>query len=394
MGRSGTQRGLILAILLITRVALSLAQAASEPGKVPETLTLEQAVARAQANEPVFAAARAEQKALALDRTSARVAMLPTAIYHNQAIYTQHNGVPASRIGQTADAPSPIFIANNAVREYASQALLNETIGVAQFAAIRLADAHAARAAAELEVARRGLIVTVVTLFQAVGSGRGKLAIANEAAAEADDFLSMTRRREQAREAAHADVLKASLQQQQRQRESLDAAATAAKAQVELGALLYPDPVTEYRLQTDDPPVLPSHAEIDALATRNNPEIRSAQAAAQVSAAETSSASAALLPELALNFTYGIDATNFGVNGPDGIRNLGYSMSATLGHSGVRLADDGTQDQSGPPSSKRCERGTDRGAAPPARQPCAVVCRSGCGQSATRFAEGECGHRT
>ena len=37
-----------------------------------------------------------------------------------------------------------------------------------------------------------------------------------------------------------------------------------------------------------------------------------------------------MLPELTLNVTYGIDATNFGVNGPDGIHNLGYSLSATL----------------------------------------------------------------
>ena len=34
--------------------------------------------------------------------------------------------------------------------------------------------------------------------------------------------------------------------------------------------------------------------------------------------------------QLPLNFTYGIDATNFGVNGPNGIHNLGYSMSAQL----------------------------------------------------------------
>jgi outer membrane protein TolC len=33
---------------------------------------------------------------------------------------------------------------------------------------------------------------------------------------------------------------------------------------------------------------------------------------------------------LNLNFTYGIDATNVGVNGPEGIRNLGYAMSAQL----------------------------------------------------------------
>jgi outer membrane protein TolC len=322
-------RGLAV-LLFATSAAVSRAQTATEAAKPIETLSLEQVIARAQANEPAFAAALAEQKALALDRTNARVALLPTATYHNQAIYTQPNGVAASRIGQTANAPSPIFIANNAVREYASQGVFNETFGATQFAAIRLADANAARAAAELEIARRGLVATVVSLFQTVSSSGSKLAVASEAATEAVQFLDITRKREAAREAAHADVLKAQLQQQQRQRELIDAQAAAAKAQVELGALLYPDPVTEYKLQNDDMPALPPRAQVDALARDNNPEVRSAQASALAGAAETLSAKAALLPDLALNFTYGIDATNFGANGPDGIHNLGYSMSATL----------------------------------------------------------------
>ena len=39
---------------------------------------------------------------------------------------------------------------------------------------------------------------------------------------------------------------------------------------------------------------------------------------------------AAYLPDLGLNVTYGIDAPQFAVNGPDGVRNLGYSASVTL----------------------------------------------------------------
>ena len=184
----------------------------------PETLTLEQAIARATANEPAFAAAAAEQKAAGLDRKIARTALLPTATYHNQVIYTQPNGVPASRIGQTTNAPAAIFIANNAVREYASQGVFNETLGLGQVGAIRLADASAARAQAELEVARRGLVTTVVSLFYGVGTGEGRVRIAREALDEANHFVDLTGRREAAREAAHADVLKAQLAQQQRLR--------------------------------------------------------------------------------------------------------------------------------------------------------------------------------
>ena len=49
-----------------------------------------------------------------------------------------------------------------------------------------------------------------------------------------------------------------------------------------------------------------------------------------MSDAEVLAARAAYLPDLALNFTYGIDAPQFAAKGPDGVRNLGYSASATL----------------------------------------------------------------
>ena len=46
--------------------------------------------------------------------------------------------------------------------------------------------------------------------------------------------------------------------------------------------------------------------------------------------ADVRSARAAYLPDLGLNFTYGIDAPQFAKRGPDNVRNLGYSISGTL----------------------------------------------------------------
>lgn len=296
-----------------------------------ETLTLEQAIARASANEPAFAAALAAQKSAVLDRKIARTAFLPTATYHNQVLYTEPNGVPTSRIGQTTNAPAPIFIANNAVREYASQGVFDEKLGLGQIGAVRLADAQAAFAQAELEVARRGLVATVVALFYDAGAGPGKVQVAQQALDDANHFVDLTEKREAAREAAHADVLKAQLQQQQRQRDLVDAQLAGEKARIELGVLLYPDPERAFRVaMAAVPESLPELAAVQGLAAKANPELRSALATVQVSQAETYTAQSALLPELAINATYGIDATNFGINGPDGIHNLGYSLSAQL----------------------------------------------------------------
>src|SRR5215471_7754561 len=55
-------------------------------------ITLDEAIHRAQANEPAFAASLAESKAAALDRSIARASLLPGAVYHNQVLYTQPNG--------------------------------------------------------------------------------------------------------------------------------------------------------------------------------------------------------------------------------------------------------------------------------------------------------------
>lgn len=321
---------LIAGIVAFSNSAAAQAVSSSASGSNTLTLSLDDAIRRAESNEPNFAAASAEQRLLLLERKDARAALLPVARYHNQLIYTQPNG-QSNRIGQTKNEPSPVFIANNAVREYASQAVINDTLGLSQVGAIRLADANAARATAELEVARRGLVATVVILFYGTQTQADRVIIAGRAFAEADHFVHTAERREAARESAHADVIKAQIQQQQREREMVEAQLGLEKARLELGVLLFPDPSTPYSLALDDEPKsLPERATIDAAARRNNPELRSALASLQITQANMYVSRAALLPELGLNLTYGIDAPQFAHNGPDQTRNLGYSASATL----------------------------------------------------------------
>ncbi len=304
--------------------------AAQANAGAPQMVTLSEAIARAQKSEPAFAATRAEAGALALDRSIARAGLLPSVLYHNQYIYTQPGSTGSTITSSGAQVPPVVFIANNAVHEYVSQASINETVGLRQFADVQLASANAARAAAELEIARRGLVAAVVGLYFGLAASEHKVHVAERAASESSSFTDLTAKREAAREVAHADVVKAQLLQQQRQRDLADARLAADKARLELGVLLFPDPRTPYVTEPSAPPALASRADVEASAAAHNAELKSALAALRAGDAAVLGARAAYLPDVGLNFSYGIDAAQFAVNGPGGFNNLGYSAVATV----------------------------------------------------------------
>jgi outer membrane protein TolC len=320
----------LCATLIFSGATLSAQSAAllSAPAAVQQ-VSLDEAVHLAEKNEPVFAATLAQARIARLDHSVAVAGLLPSVTYHNQYLFTQGNG-SNDRIGQTTTSSAPRFIANNAVHEYASQGVVNETLGLQQFSAVSRATAQEAQASAEEEIARRGLFSAVVSLYYGVAAADTKLAVIERAANEADHFFNLTQQREQAREAAHADVIKAELTQQQRTRDVEDAKLAASKAHLELGVLLFADPRTAFQTEATTPAVLPDRAGVEADASKNNAELKRALAALHASEADVLSARAAYLPDLGLNFTYGLDAPQFSINGPDATRNLGYSASATL----------------------------------------------------------------
>ena len=307
--------------------------AAGPPGaNAPVVITLDDAIRLAQASEPSYAAAAAANRNAGMDKSIARSGLLPNVAYFNQGLYTEPNGAHG-QVGQGGpDTPDlPKFIANNGVREYFSQAIVNETVGLGPVAAVRHADAAAAMASAEQEIARRGLVVAVTSLFFSSLAAEHKLAAAEQARQEAADFTRLTTEREQAREVAHADVVKAQLVEQQRIRDAEDAQLAAEKTRLELGVLLFPDPRTPYTLSAPAAEApLASKEEVEQAAAKNNPELKSALATLAMNNADVQSAWGALLPNVGMNVTYGIDAPQFAANGPNGVRNLGYSASLTV----------------------------------------------------------------
>ena len=292
-------------------------------------ITLDQAIAAALANDPVYRAAVASSGSAQLDASISRAALLPNAAAHGEYLYTQPNGV-LNQAGQIGSQQAPRFIANNAIREYAAQVLVNQSISFAGVADYRRSRALARQSSADLESARRDLVSRVVAAYFGVLATAEKAAVALRALNEANDFVALTQKLEAGREVAHADVVKAQLDQQQRQRECDDAALEAEKARLDLGVLLFPDPRTPYTLAEPAPTPLPDRSAVDAAAANANPDLRSALESAHAAHDEVLAARAAYLPSLALNYTWGVDAPQLAVNGPDNVRNLGYSASASI----------------------------------------------------------------
>lgn len=341
--RERTRRCTALAVVALGLGLLLAPAARSQPdvqpaaqGQAAVEISLEEAIKRAQANEPAFASARAASQSAALDRSIARAGLLPSARLYSQDIYTQPNGIYADG-GEGVTTPNPKFVANDSrPREYMAQGIAEESLSVAGLAAVRRADAAAAMARAQLEIQRRGLVATVTSMFYGLLAADHKVEIAQRAWKDAEDFTKITTEREQQREAAHADVLKAQLSEQQQWRLLQDAQLAAQTSRLDLAVLLFADPRTPYTLKPPRAtPPLPSFADVEAAASKNSPELKSALANLAASNADVLGARAALTPTLGMNVIYGIDANEFATNGPltpGGIkaRNLGYSTSVTV----------------------------------------------------------------
>ncbi|MFP5235157.1 MAG: TolC family protein [Acidobacteriota bacterium] len=311
----------------------------------PVSITLEEAIHRAEANDPAYASAKAQERIAGLDKSIARAALLPTARAFSQDVYVQPNGIFTEGDAGQHSAPMPKFVSADARPwEYIAQGMVDEDVNLAAVSGLRRADAAAAQAAAEQEIARRGLVSGVTSLFYTAAAAEARAKVAARARDEAADFTKITQQREQAREAAHADVIKAQLEEQTRIREWQDAQLAAAKARLQLGVLLFPDPRTPYTLDTPAAPTaLASRQDIEGAAAKNNPELKSALAAMRVSQADVLAARGAYLPDVRFNVAYGIDANQFAtkaplvtVTDPQGtpkqfqVNNLGYSTSFTV----------------------------------------------------------------
>jgi len=307
-------------------------QPASAPAAAPLRVTLQDALDRARKNSVQFQAALTTAALARQDRTQARNALLPTVTYNNSAIYTQ--GIP---LGTERFIGAPvIFIANNAVHEYLSQADVHQVFDAAAVANFRRMGAAAAVAKAQAEIASRGLVVTIVQNYYAISAAQLKLETSKRLAEEGDRFLKVTQELENGGEIAHSDVIKAELQSRDRQRQLREAQLGYLNARLNLAVLIFPDFNDNFEVAEDlhQPVPLPTLAEVQQRAARDNPDLRAALAAVQQAGHDVFGARAGYFPALSIDYFYGIDASHFAVNtgipGGGRVSNLGSSIVASL----------------------------------------------------------------
>ena len=285
-------------------------------------LTLENALERArnvaeQYQSAVITAALAHE-----DRVQAKAALLPAVSWLNQYIYTQGNGTP-----------SGVFVPNDGVHVYSNQGMVHGDLWApGKRADYQRAIAAEAAAQARAAIAARGLAATVVQNYYGLLAAQRKSANAERSLKEARVFAGITGKLEAGGEAAHADVVKAEIQLGQRERDRQDAQLAIERTRIGFGVLLFPDYTQEFSVEDNlvTAPPLPPRAEVEAMAGRNNPEIRAAQATVRQEQFEVASARAGYLPTLSFDYFFGIEANQYAIWNKAHERNLGSVAQGTL----------------------------------------------------------------
>jgi outer membrane protein TolC len=327
--------------MLVKKTGLALCLAgivcAQNPAPQPPSVTLQDAITRARQYGGQIQSANLAVLLAKEDTAQAKAGRLPTLNAFNQFIYTEGNGTP-----------SGVFVANDGVHVYNEQAVVHqELLSAFRRSEIRRDLAAQAVAAAKVEVAARGLVATVVQDYYMIVSAQRKFVNAQTSLREANQFLDITQKQEKGGEAAHADVIKAQIQQQQRDRDAQDAQVAIEKAKIALGVLIFPAFTTDFTVidDLDKAEILPPVEEARAKATATSPDLKAAKSSLEAAAYDIGVARYGYLPSLSLDFFYGIDANQLAATSAEAQdtgrstlpnyqvanrQNLGYSGQVTL----------------------------------------------------------------
>jgi outer membrane protein TolC len=307
------------------------AQAAASATAAPLTLTLKDALERAQANAPQVLAALSDASAAHEDLQQARAAQRPSLSARSEYLGTEGDG------GAFA---SGRFVTNDGVHVYRDWAIVHEdfTAAVTKTAVRRAAEVEAL-AKARAEIAKRGLAATVAKAYYALLTSQRKYATAQRGLDQAKQYLDISQSLERGGEVAHSDVVKSQIQYATQEQAFRESKLTMDTARLDLSVLLFRDFNQNFSVvdDLDTPLPLPTMEEITAMAERENPDLRAANSALRAAKLDVSIARQAYLPSLTADMAYGIEANAFALRstvaadplkGPQ--NNLGYFLTVSL----------------------------------------------------------------
>jgi len=295
------------------------------------TLTLQDALALAQKNDPQFLAALGDAAGAAEDARQSRASRYPSLSGRSEYLGTEGNG----KLAESR------FVTNDGVHVYREWAVLHQdfTAGVFSGTGISRAAATEAVARAKAEVARRGLTPTVTKAYYALIVAQRKYGTAQTALDQAKHSLAISQDLERGREVAHSDTVKFQLQEIAQEQAFRESQLAIESARLDLAALLFRDLNENFTIvdDLDKTPALPALAEAQGMAEKENPTVRAAMSALRGAGLDITIARQAYLPSLAVDFVYGIEANAFALHsaaaaskdlGP--LPNLGYFITASL----------------------------------------------------------------
>jgi outer membrane protein TolC len=305
---------------LTAPIAAQILPASGQDGGI--RIDLKNALQRARVNSQQLQSADISIKLAHEDRSQAKATLLPSLNYFNEYIYTQGNGTD-----------SGIFVGNDGVHIYNSQAQVHqELFSPEKLAEYRRTAVMQALAAARRDIVERGLVATVVQSYYEAVAAQRRSVNAGLALQEAQRFVEITQKLETGGEVARADVLKAQLVLQQRQRDVQDALLAADKSRIAIAILMFPDYRLDFTLVDDLNSVdtLPAYADIEYQAKGKSPELRAAEESIRQEEYGVSIARAAYFPSLTFDYFFGINANQFAIHDFEGNNRLGSVAQATL----------------------------------------------------------------
>jgi outer membrane protein TolC len=301
------------------------------PAGPPVVVTLADALQRARLNEPAFLAAAADAAVAHEDRIQARAARLPA--FSNSTQYLGNQASPGLPTGR--------FVSMDGVNMYREWLQAHQDLSPAMLtgASIRKASAEEAAAQARLEIARRGLVVTVTKNYYAFIAAQRKYATAQQSAQQAQRFFDIAQQQERLGQVARSDVVKAEISYRQQQQAFDETALAMDNARLQLAVLIFPAFNENFSVVDDmqSAPALPPFAEVRMMAERGNPDLLAADELLQAASADLRLAKSGFLPTLVVDAVYGIEANEFALHSPPAadprlgpLPNLGYMVTVNL----------------------------------------------------------------